>query len=806
MAITNVNAWLRKGALLAVTIAWVLSASPAQGVIFATHDWNGVSTQDRDTWADVKTPGDGRTYCVGTTIALSPASGGSPFSTQAAAPPPVPPGSFSTATKQVAIVQIAEPGQPAGILRQAYFYGFGSMISGAIGTSTFARAISVWPAATLSDTRIAICGGTRDPQIPLSPTPMNQSGVLTIGGFPPDTGFIAVYNGDLQLQWAYHFFADDQNAKTVITDVSIRVEQDASGQPREYVTYCGATRNGNPVAGPVSTMLPLAQFAAPPAFQGDTYAGGNADNGAFLQWDGIVGRVSSVQGAASPALDFHSIVGGAADDALLGIAQKSLGEFVVVGTTQGGGAGLAFPLTAQDTFAGGTIAFSTLPSWSLGVVLRFTSSTPANPLINLQLNDARVIGTASSTSVARDVLWQKGVPGGLDWIYVVGSTDFSQLASEPGYAGQATGAFVGSSSGYLLATPSVLLGSSVGAAGWWAGRYLTPPQGALSSGAIGVAAWNEYHDHVAVCGWTEYIGGTRRMLVTSCFREPGTGGSNWLGLSALRQLEADGPPGGNLRSDCPGASETGLFQAFSSTPAFVLSAPGPMTSGGVSVDPQGRVTMVGNTTLPQTTGGSQFPIVGPAAETRASQGILTNTVQIDALRVIVDMLPYGVCRNDTVTGCLPLAGTAGGTTPACAISQFGNAVVTPALERMFIDVDGIPAPNASISILVDRPVSGAAALGALWLGLPVPTPSPLPGIEVWGNISTAVTFATIPVDESWRLPLSPLPAGSATFTIQFVSLFLPGDYCLTSGCTSNPSCQSGAVFSSAASPALFFTY
>lgn len=61
----------------------------AQTVLFATHDWNGVpgGTADRDTWSDVKTPGDFlvagqyRTYSVGSAIA-SPPNPGSPFSGQ----------------------------------------------------------------------------------------------------------------------------------------------------------------------------------------------------------------------------------------------------------------------------------------------------------------------------------------------------------------------------------------------------------------------------------------------------------------------------------------------------------------------------------------------------------------------------------------------------------------------------------------------------------------------------------------------------------------------------------------------------
>ncbi|HEX5053278.1 MAG TPA: hypothetical protein VFZ65_15995 [Planctomycetota bacterium] len=296
------------------------------------------------------------------------------------------------------------------------------------------------------------------------------------------------------------------------------------------------------------------------------------------------------------------------------------------------------------------------------------------------------------------------------------------------------------------------------------------------------------------------------MLVTSCFREPGFGSGGWLGITALHQMEVDGPPSGNLRSDEPGA-RPGLFQAFTSTAPFLSQAPGNLTSGGVAVDARGVIAAVGNTSLPQTGSVIEFPIVGPPAEIRNSQGVVPTTTQVDALRLQLDVLPYGACRIDGTTGCGPQPGTVGGTTPACAISQFGNALLPAALERMFIDVDGVPASGGNIAILVDRPVSGSIAIGALWLGFPVLTPSPFPGIEVFGDVNLAVPFGTIPVDESWRLALPVLPAGPATFTIQFVSLFLPWNYCATApGCGSDPLCQGGAVFSSAASPALLFTY
>lgn len=785
----------------------------AQSVVFATHDWTQLGNQEPDTWADVKKPGNGRTYSVGTTFA-------GPSTMFSNGSPAYPAGPFSMAsTKQVVIVQVAEPGQPNGIRFQAYFYGQGSLLGGASGAPTFARAISVWPAPTDAATRIAICGSTREVTLPLGPATINTSANIGSSGTPPFSGFVAVYDGSLTLLWLYHFFADDPNAVTTITDVSIRVEPDALGQDREYVTYCGVTNNGNPFpGGPVSTMLPagppplgptFGPFAAPPSFMGDTYAGGDSDNGAYVQYDGIVGRVSSPLSSSTspgtPTLDFHSIVGGVGNDALLGLSQKSLQDFVVVGVTQGSPVPgtLAFPLTVQDTFGMGTVVFNSATAWVYGVAMQFAAPTPANMAAALQLVHSRVIGTSNSATIARDVLWQDAP--GRDFVYVVGSTDFAQLAAE--FPNQTAGSFNGAASGYLLATDNLgpPLSQPVTGAGWTAGRYIDAV-GAASSGAMGVAAWNEYHDHIAVSGWRNYPGGITRMFVSSCFKMPGIGlpptpPATWTGIQEVRQLELDGPLTSGTRTDYPGTADTtSIPNALNATP-FGLLAPGTMTSGGIAVDQRGRITVVGSTEVP--TGSSPFPIVGPPGEIRNSQG-----VRLDALRVEVDMLPYGVCRiDDTVGGCGPSTTLVGGTTPTCALSQFGNALAPATLERMFIDVEGLPASNASIAILLDRPISGVVALSALWLGTPVLTPGP-PGIEVFGDITLAVTGVTLPLDESWRYPLpTALPSGPATFTIQFLSLFLPWNYCTAApGCATQPLCQTGAVFDSAASPALLFQY
>jgi hypothetical protein len=177
--------------------------------------------------------------------------------------------------------------------------------------------------------------------------------------------------------------------------------------------------------------------------------------------------------------------------------------------------------------------------------------------------------------------------------------------------------------------------------------------------------------------------------------------------------------------------------------------------------------------------------------------------QNDALRIQVDMRPFGVSLVDSTV----VVGSIGGTTPACALSSFGNIPAPAVLERIYLDIDGTPGPGADISVLVDRP-AGGLSISAIWIGFPVLTPSPFPGIEVFGSISTAVfSFAAV-TDESWRFQMPTLPnaqLGTAAFTIQFVSILLPQDYCLTaSGCASL--CTPGIAFDSVASPALLISY
>lgn len=102
-------------------------------------------------------------------------------------------------------------------------------------------------------------------------------------------------------------------------------------------------------------------------------------------------------------------------------------------------------------------------------------------------------------------------------------------------------------------------------------------------------------------------------------------------------------------------------------------------------------------------------------------------------------------------------------------------------------------------MLVEWPPVGASLhAGFLQLGFPYNTPVSLPGaIESWVDIVTSVSLPQIATNRSLREPLwGPLPAGSFTFSIQFVSFLATPAV--------GPSC--GANLTMAASPALAVTY
>ncbi|MBX3463786.1 MAG: type I-MYXAN CRISPR-associated protein Cas6/Cmx6 [Planctomycetes bacterium] len=133
----------------------------AQHLPYSTHDWEN-DTEDNwsEAWSDVKTPGDGRTYAVGTAraqhtnaaahvVSFSGVGGMGPQS-----PTQGPPGVADAVSKVVAILQVTDA--QGGIVWQRCFHGDGRVSDDENVRSTHARAISVFPAATEQDIRIGL--------------------------------------------------------------------------------------------------------------------------------------------------------------------------------------------------------------------------------------------------------------------------------------------------------------------------------------------------------------------------------------------------------------------------------------------------------------------------------------------------------------------------------------------------------------------------------------------------------------------------------------------------------------------------
>jgi len=232
--------------------------------VYATHDWTlGVVTpepleQYRETWADVKTPGDDRQYTVGTIQVRTTEN--ALFSGEDAVPV-TEPGGFPPIfnllqgqSRQVVIVQCTDatplaagPATFQQVFWQRYFYG-GNALGETSDRASNARGIAVWPEETAAATRIAICGETYDERLPGSVATFVAATALA------PTGFISVLDGDGNLLWTHHVFGADPAQSCAITDVSIRVEPDG----REVVTYCGISTHGDPGPG-----TPLTRLLAP---------------------------------------------------------------------------------------------------------------------------------------------------------------------------------------------------------------------------------------------------------------------------------------------------------------------------------------------------------------------------------------------------------------------------------------------------------------------------------------------------------------------------------------------------------------
>lgn len=899
--------------LLAILSTFVCVATPeraaAQGTtqvqtVFSTHDFNSRQPQSQDgtlpgpagilpaVWADVKTPGDGRTYAVGTVnVRTTRNIESSSFSNATGIGVPVYDPPYSTGftpptqnvIRQVVILQcsgvnVANPGTSPNpeqnILWQHYLYGHSIDPTGAVQPGAFvrratnARGISVWPVVNPNgtinetETRVAICGETFDsfmdrnqfgpglsnPQAIPPYYPQGWNWILSDSSSPAyqektngfANGFIAVFNGAGQFLWSYQFYFEGSvpfvnpgnpalgriQAHCAITDVSIRVEPTATG-PRDVVTYCGISSFGvrNLVQDGDNTLSPILPFDPPPItfVAGYVPAGGGMDNG-IGQWDGIVGRLSNDHDAPDPTAtlrEFHSVVGGTEQDGLFGLVEIDENRFAVVGGTAVALPGTRFGRVGDPTFPFTFTAtdWNALSDYCIGVMMIFDARN-VNGGGNLLLEKSAEIGFPGAVRThARDVAvsWEDGDP---DRIFVAGATDdasvFTSLQNfqPPGLL--VTGTFTTGVNGFLLMAvddPPM--------------PYFMESRSAAvlnNGGACGVAVWGEHRDHVST------IGGNGDLQVATFFRDtPNTGLGDMLlahRSDVVTNATNEEHPAvmGRVHATDPGRG-LAYYQGSLGVPCldpsgsgtFVASAPIVQSGGGISVDEKGRINIVGA----NTDGYVQFPppVPGP---TRARPYTVWYSNYANAIRTVIDMLPPGVCRTDGTgfdsTG-LPLAivaGSDGGTTPACMRLPFGPqvGVVPPVyLPRMLIDYEGLPPGPQGItpSITIDRAPPSSVVVGSfLCYGLPwnpmgtYPNYAPMHDIELWidplhWSLTTLLQFPS-GSDQSWRFNLATLPPilGSR-FTVQVITL-------LGTAMTPNASCPNQNPLDYTASPALVFYY
>ncbi|MBZ0152635.1 MAG: hypothetical protein K8J09_14010 [Planctomycetes bacterium] len=858
--------------------------------MFSTHDWtpfvtyfpNPTLNPFDDAWADCKTPGGmprfdfssngftpdrRRTYCVGTTEVNTTLDHAHTW-TSGTQTWTVPPASFSgkpvgtaglatlgfatensTDRRQVVILQCnrTDRGTDAsgaqdenGIVWQQYFYGQTSQSVGELldyTHATNARAISVWEADAIEDTRIAICGETEDQRIPLS-----QSSSSWVGG--EASGYIAVLDGDGNLQWTYHFFTSaTPPLACAVTDVAVRV--DAEG--RTIVTYCGITENGDPGVG--SALHPVLPFLAPdsglPAPTTGLSGGATLQTPGQGRWDGFVGRLiytpATQTTAATLVQLFHSTVSGPGQDGLFGLAEISPDRFVVVGSTEAAAGEEGFPIF----FGGGGLL--TAP-YQVGVALLFDASqttlpSPGNLILEQSLalgapngntaTIARDVAVGLDVSLDRTVSGQPGVYQGAA-IYVVGSTndaDFRPTASpltpapgtsQPSWVAAPAptqgGTFGGGADGFVA-----VLHDDIGVGLW--------PQtfcywgGVGSDGLNGVSCWSEFPEHIAVTGFTPQGSstdngiGVTTYLLNNCYGPGVPAGSNAAPNNTGLLLRLREDVVGGTRDDRPTVmgntnatddADTGGLVSSGAFSTFQLGQPA--AGGGVSVANDGRVTTVGRTS----NSGTTYPV----------EGVNPRPLDLgrDAVRTDLDMVPksqsgvVGVGRTDgtgyQMTGAVfPIAGYSGGTTPTCGLAPFGRRIgeALPGVARMLIDYEGEDPEQGvdNAAIVVTRPatVSGSVTAGLLMVGFPQNPPPVWEGVEYWMDLNSAVMLLDVwPANRSYRVPQNVLPTGgSGTVSFQLHCLLdlTPGSGFLGfTPVTHAPGCASTFV----ASPALWFTF
>ncbi len=781
-------------------------------------DWDLFDNADlNEVWADTKSPGDGSTYSVGSieirdtildlpdgpefsgvVVGLPPDSGAAFSGGAAAAQFVLPVAGTPPRLQRRQVVVLQKVNSLGGIEWQRYFYGGSPELGVArYRRATNARAVSVWPGATPEETRIAICGEQNDNYLPVSQAPSGWvfTPILAAPKYPY-SGFIAVYKGDGELLWTHHFFGSapavdaTRDFDCAITDVSMRVEG-LGDSARDVVTYCGISELGNPSGGN-AWLTPILAFAPVNG------SGGTSDFGAGPgNFDGMVGRLSrshALFASDTTTTEFHSVVGGPGSDGLFGIAEMEDQMFVVVGSTDGMvQGGVSFPFNFVAPLSG---------LYRVGTAMTFDASpTRQNPPLPLILVSSAPLGTRGQhppamqprSSIARDVVVHLDSSGPVwNTIDIVGATDDPDFFASFGPFQQISVAaslssfdLSGSPSGSVPKSEGFFLSCQV-SAGYLDFSFAARPAGFIggpgADGLTGVSSWNEYPDHVLVCGYTEDENGNIDIDVASLLVGiPGTISPS-SGNPELTII--------NRRTKWGGSAEDRPAVMGPQSVQFD-TALGPSTSygshagGGIGVDPRARLTVVGATksTDYPTTASAFQPLYGLPRPTMIPTGN-PNSVT-DAVRTEFDMLPVGVGRSDgtgskvgPVPAPLPLVGATGGTTPTAALGAFGRRVGETGLllKRMMVDYEGANVVGATPALIFTRPSTSAMVIGTvLQFGFPTASPNIIDGVEFWLDDPSAVMlldpwFGTV---GSWRFPfgiaLGAVP-GTNVISTQLISL------------------------------------
>jgi len=627
---------------------------------------------------------------------------------------------------------------------------------------------------------------------------------------PIYSGYIAVFDGTMNLLWAHHLYGCDQTQHCAVTDLAIRVVDGT-----DVVSYCGISSHGIDTTTPSNNnaLNPVDWFTLNIAgtAQGNT----NNDPG---NWDGFVGRVVNTTSApGAQQVTFHSVVGGRNQDGLFGLIELSPDRFVVVGSTASmafpGSSGLDFPFWVLDP-----MTQSLAGAHCMAVSLVFDLAAAANG----RLEASQPLGRAGTgiASVARDVavsidsLNVNSPP--FHAIHVVGSTN------DPSFFAAANG------STNLVIGPQTLLNGTgsgpnsdgfllVGADIQYQPRIFYDKgtfHGDWGTDALhGVAYWNENRDHVTVFGALEYEmpNGTppTTLDLDTCTYFLDTPNEPVPPVQFVPHLI-------RLRRNVEGASLDQFPTAMG--PHNVLEDPlvtvawddhgtGSPAGGGVSVDERGRVAGVG-----MTDAASDYPTYPGMPAARTGLGAE------DGIRTYLDMVPgdrlasIGTGRTDGTgwPGPIPMPMTSfdGGTTPVCALVPYGQQIgmtTPPALFRMNIDIEGVVRAGNSISILVDRPpATGVFGLSALQVDYPGVMANPVVlvgGQEIYTTYNPIWYPANWAAGQSLRFSMGTLPGSGWAFTVQMV-FQIDANYPIPAGQAG--SCSGTTLL--AASPAIWVAY